>query len=295
MNDAAFEPVDEERPEDIIDEMEKTLDELHAEFSEAATIVGEERERIRAIRPVWESLAESDTESPEYADVFHTGVHALAVYRDQLNDIRDQHGVLAARVSEISGTSASTVAITAVTQSFFSQGLVSITPAPPTLPPRDEARDVDEALRRLDPALLSTYQGVREALYGTRADPERAALYEVRQVFDHFFSILAPEDRVRDSKYWQPKEVEKPDLVTRDERLRYAANTHARTPILARTLIGSSRHMLSVHDALSSAHKRGELDVNKARSSIREMDTLLRQWIAFTDSFSDVSNYDVSA
>jgi hypothetical protein len=53
--------------------------------------------------------------------------------------------------------------------------------------------------------------------------------------------------------------------------------------------------MLSVHDALSSAHKRGELDVNKARSSIREMDTLLRQWIAFTDSFSDVSNYDVSA
>ena len=84
-------------------------------------------------------------------------------------------------------------------------------------------------------------------------------------------------------------------MVTRDERLRYAANLHARTPILARTLIGSSRHMLTVHDALSSAHKRGELDENKSRTSIREMDALLRQWITATDSFANVAINDSPA
>ncbi len=295
MDDPAVEPIDEEQPQDIIEEMEETLDDLHAEFTEAASVIGAEKERIHAIKPVWQSLADSNTDSPEYADVFHTGVHALAAYRDQLNDVRGQYGSIGSRMREISDTTGSTVAITAVTQSFFTRGLVSVTPAPPTLPPKDEAKDVEAALLRLDPALLATYLGVREALYGTRSDPERAAQYEIRQVFDHFFSILAPDDQVRDSKYWSPKEREKSNMVARDERLRYAANTHARTPILARTLIGSSRHMLSVHDALSSAHKRGELDVYKARSSIREMETLLRQWITSTDFFAKVVDNDASA
>jgi len=294
MDDRSTEPVDEEQPQDIIDEMEETLDDLHTEFTEAASVIGEEKERIQAIRPVWQSLAESDTDSTEYADVYHTGVHALGAYRDQLNDMRDQYGNIGSQVREISSSMASTVAITAVTHSFFSRGLVSITPAPPTLPPKEETKDVEAALLKLDPALHATYLGVRETLYGTRSDPERAALYEIRQVFDHFFSILAPDDQVRESKYWSPKDGEKSNMVTRDERLRYAANTHARTPILARTLIGSSRHMLSVHDALNSAHKRGELDANKARYSIREMDTLLRQWITSTDSFANIASNDVN-
>lgn len=286
MNKPDIEPIDEERPEDIIDEMEQTLEELHSEFTEAATVIGEEKERIQAIRPVWQALANLDTESTEYANVYTTGTHALAAHRDQLNEIRDQFGTVGSQMSVISGSTDSTVAITAVTESFFSKGLVTVTPSPPTLPTKDEAKDVEGALRGLDPALHATYVGVREALYGTRSDPERAALYEIRQVFDHFFSILAPDDQVRESRYWSPKEGDKPNQVTRDERLRYAANTHARTPIQARTLIGSSRHMLSIHDALNYAHKRGELDVNKARASIREMDTLLRQWVSFTDSFA---------
>lgn len=288
MDDHPIEPLDEEQPQDIIDEMSETLDGLHDEFTEAAAVIGAEKERIQAIRPVWQSLADSDTDSPEYADVFHTGVHALAAYRDQLNDVRDHYGNIGPRMREISGSTASTVAITAVTQSFFSKGIVSVAPAPPTLLPKDETKDVETALRQLDPALAASYIGVRETLYGTRSDSERAALYEIRQVFDHFFSILAPDDEVRGSTYWRPKNGEKPERVTRDERLRFAANTHARNPILARSLMGSSRHMLSVHDALSSAHKRGELDINKARLSIREMDTLLREWITSTDSFAHI-------
>lgn len=289
------EPIDEERPEDIIDEMEQTLDGLHTEFIEAAAVIGEEKERIQAIRPVWQALANLDTDSSEYADVFTTGTHALATHRDQLNEIRDQYGSIGSQMSVISGSTDSTVAITAVTESFFSKGLVTVTPSPPTLPTKDEAKDVEKTMRGLDPALHATYVSVREALYGTRSDPERAALYEIRQVFDHFFSILAPDDKVRESQYWTPKEGDKPNQVTRDERLRYAAHAHARTPVMARTLIGSSRHMLSVHDALNYAHKRGELDVNKARASIREMDTLLRQWISFTDSFSGAGINNKSA
>ena len=295
MDTPDTEPIDEERPEDIIDEMEQTLDDLHAEFTEAAAVIGEEKERIQAIRPVWQALADSDTDSSEYASVFTTGVHALAAHRDQLNEIRDQFGSVGSQVRLISGSTDSTMAITAATESFFSRGLVAVTPLPATLPPREESRDVEEALLRLDPALHATYVGVREALYGTRSDPERAALYEIRQVFDHFFSILAPDDQVRESRYWSPKEGDKPNPVTRDERLRYAAHTHARTPVLARTLIGSSRHMLSVHDALNSAHRRGELDVNKARTSIREMDTLLRQWITSTESFAHLGGRNASA
>jgi len=287
--------IDQERPEDIIDEMEHALDELHTELTEAAMEIGEEKERIRAIKPVWKELANLVADSPEYACVYTTGTHALANHRDQIKNVRDHIGSLGSQISVISGSTDSSVAITSVTESFFSRGLVSVSPSPPTLPPKDEAKDVEGALLELDQALHATYIGVREALYGTRSDPERAALYGIRQVFDHFFSILAPDDQVRKSQYWTPKEGDKPNQVTRDERLRNAAHTHARTPVLARTLIGSSRHMLSVHDALNYAHKRGELDANKARSSIREMDTLLRQWIKFTDSFAGSGNTNASA
>jgi hypothetical protein len=42
-------------------------------------------------------------------------------------------------------------------------------------------------------------------------------------MYDHLFSLLAPDDRVRASAHWQQKSDDKRDAVQRDERLQYAA------------------------------------------------------------------------
>ncbi len=60
-----------------------------------------------------------------------------------------------------------------------------------------------------DNALGKTYKEIDETLYGTISDPERATMFVVRQLYDHFFQVLAPDEEVRASKYWRNKKPEK--------------------------------------------------------------------------------------
>jgi hypothetical protein len=288
-------PPDQERPEDIIDDMVSALDTMHAGLATAAVQVGEEKERVKALRPTWQAMADTQVRDPDAVAIYQTGINALAAYRDELHGATQQLGSIPQALGVISGSTAGTAAITSVTQTFVSRRLVSFAPPPPTLPPKADTAKVEEALRTLDPALAATYGAIREALFGTRLDPERAALYESRHAFDHLFSILAPDNEVRTSSFWSAKTEGDPSKVTRDERLRYAANTHARTPASARSLIASSRHMRNVHDALSRAHTRGELDPHQARASLREMDVLIAQWIEAIDVRSIVGRRHASA
>jgi hypothetical protein len=275
--------------------MVNALDTMHGVLTTAAIQVGEEKERVKALRPTWQAMADAQVRDAEAVAIYQTGINALAAYRDELHGATQQIENMPQMLGIISGSTAGTAAITSVTQTFVAKGLVSFPPPAATLPPKADAGKVEEALRALDPPLAATYGAIREALFGTRLDPERAALYESRQVFDHLFSILAPDREVRASSYWSPKTEGDPSKVTRDERLRYAANTHARTPASARSLIASSRHMRNVHDALSRAHTRGVLDPDQARASLREMDVLIGQWIAAIDVPSIVGKRHASA
>ena len=286
---------DQERPEEIIDEMVGSLADIHTRLVDAASQVGEAQERVEGVRPSWQGMAEAHTADPETAAVYISGVHALSAYRDQLKLLAGEDTSIQSVASIVSGSSDGTSAITAVTHSFFSQGVLSVPPPPPTLPSKEDSAKFEATLRSLDPSLAATYSSIREALYGTRSDPDRAALYAIRQVFDHLFSILAPDDRVRASPYWRPKSEGDPKKVSRDERLRYAANTNAHSPTQARSLIASSRHMLNVYEALNRAHTRGQVDPVRSRSSLREMDALLRQWVSATDLQSFSSLGDASA
>ena len=288
-------PPDEERPEHIIDDMLGSLEGFHILLTDAAAEVGQAQEQLQGIRDSWRDMAQSPTNDPDAATIYISGVHALAAYRDQLAQLADRTDALSELRSLVSGSSDGTAAITSVTQSFISIPSLEFSPSPSTLPTRQEAEEFEQMLQAFDRSLAATYRGIREALYGTRSDPERAALFESRQAFDHLFSRLAPDHRVRASQYWKRKPGPNPSKVTRDERLRYAANTHARSPTQARSLIASSRHMLNVHDALSRAHERGELDTSRARHSLREMDVLLREWIRSVDLDAVEPRSDASA
>jgi len=116
-------------------------------------------------------------------------------------------------------------------------------------------------------------------LYGTRSDPERVALYEMRQTYDHFFACLAPDEEVRKSKYYHEKSGNDKGKVFREERILYAANKHIKDSEKAKTLIASADHMLEVYNSLNRAHNRGELNKVKAFRSLEEMRTILEDWI----------------
>lgn len=272
-------PKDLENPEHIIDEIDSSLGDLKARFVESAIHFGQEQERIQKIRPEWEKLSSTDVFDEEQAQIYASGVRALAAYRDEMNDYKKVVFQFTDDLLQQSPSSDSTVALTTSTTSF----VLSVSTPDLTSyilePTQSENEDILKKLRAIDPALEKTYSAIREVLYGTVSDPERAALYLIRQTFDHLFGALAPDDLVRSSKFFKLKDGKDENLVTRHERLMYAAHTHISNSSHRNGLIASFRHMLDLYDGLNRAHTRGVVNPEQARVALHEMLVLLQDWI----------------
>lgn len=132
--------------------------------------------------------------------------------------------------------------------------------------------DADESLGR-------TYRSAWNAFYAEPHDPGRTALWEMRQTYDHFFTILAPDADVRNSPYWSRKTGDKPDSVHRGERLRYAANRWVRDPTKRQVLLSSVEDTARAYQRLNTAHERGPIAEDNARQVFLAVDSIIRRWI----------------
>jgi hypothetical protein len=119
---------------------------------------------------------------------------------------------------------------------------------------------------------------VFQILYGTDADAIRSAMLTMRQAYDHFISRLAPDDKVRESEFFTTKKDNKPDLVTRKERLKYAAETRVKNEDKRKLLIASDNHTLETYEVFQRAHVRGPIDESVAKDAILAMNSILLQW-----------------
>jgi hypothetical protein len=234
------------------------------------------------IDSAWEKLSTTDVSDPDQAQIFASGVHALAAYRDELNDFRSMAIPLTDHLLQQSPSTGGTITVTLSTSSFLSVSTPILT-SYLLEPTKNENEIILSKLNAIDPTLVSTYSAIREVLYGTISDPERAGLYLIRQTYDHFFGALAPDDLVRSSSFFKPKTEGKEDRVTRHERLMYAAHTRIRNNSHRNALIASFRHILDLYDALNRAHTRGTINPEQARDALREMLVLLQDWIRSID------------
>jgi hypothetical protein len=277
---AQIEAEDAESPEKLIDEICSELDEMHDRLADATMHIGYSRDALRSVRPTWEALGNAHTDDPDAAAVYWSGVQFLGALRDEVH----AHKVLfedpASFALTSSGSSSYFVSATETTASFISASTNIALPVDLPEPPFHPSRHESYAMRfsRFDTSLGRTYQEIWEAMYGTRADPERSALFLTRQAFDQFFEKLAPDDQVRQSPHWEPKGGNDANMVTRKERIEFAAATHIKDETRANTLRTSANHMLDVYKRLNTAHNRGELDQFKARSALNEMQLILESW-----------------
>lgn len=270
-----------EKPEEIIDDIVTRLDAMHDAYVNGATQVGYTRDAFRAVRSTWASLGNASSSDPEAARLYSSGINFLFTIRDEIRSREPQLRPVSGLPQQLSGSANSFVAATDSTVGFVmgpsGTGTRSVS-LHSTAP--DQHDLYAERFSRLDPALGNTYREIWETLYGTRADPVRAALYLIRQAFDQLFEKLAPDDDVRRSPHWMPKsEPSKENHIWREERIRFAASTHVRDAVRANTLAASAKHMLDVYQALNRAHDRRELDLAKSRPALSEMRAILEDWI----------------
>jgi hypothetical protein len=149
---------------------------------------------------------------------------------------------------------------------------------PPFEPPGAELTYAGH-LDKLDPELGRVYRSVWETLRGTTFNPERIALEQMRQAFDHFFDRLAPDDEVRSSPHFSRKEGADPNKIHRRERILYAADRHIRDRQKANLLSSQAGTILGTYNELNKLHERGALDVGESRQTLVAMDRILREWI----------------
>jgi hypothetical protein len=156
---------------------------------------------------------------------------------------------------------------------------ICVGPAPVRFTPCPYANDSDETryaqrLEALDRSLAGTYRAAWQALYTNSHDPGRPALWQMRQVMDHFFGLLAPDARVRQSAAWTPKAGDKRDAVHRSERWRFAADHWLKDSNARRLFVESAKEVDQAYDQLNQAHKRGALDRTRAEETFRAADAV---------------------
>ena len=142
-----------------------------------------------------------------------------------------------------------------------------------------DQQTIERRLSTIDDSLANSYREIGQAYHGTTAGPARAAISMMRQVFDHFFDKLAPDDAVRASPYWKPKIGPDPNQITRRERMTYAAHTHIRDKTRADTITANINNILETYQFLNRLHKRGALSEKQARSALRTMKKFIETWI----------------
>lgn len=101
----------------------------------------------------------------------------------------------------------------------------------------------------------------------------------MRQSWDHLFDYLAPDSEVRDTEFFTPKEGDKPDMVTRDERLKFTISKRIKVKNDQERLLAASKQMLSLYQELNRAHKRGEINRTKAVKSLHAVYDWMVQWV----------------
>ena len=213
-----------QKPGEIIDEITQDLGQLHGELTEGAELTGYALQCYRSMRKRWEDI-ESSPEHPDKETFLETSVASLEVNRNAIRGIRIQASETLRKVPFVARHAHSFFAGTASTESMLSlRNFEFVPPTPPLKVFSENGETYADRFARFDTALGKTYRAISEILYGTRSDPERAALYLIRHAFDHFFNKLAPDDKVIPSQFFRTKEGNKPDQIHRKEK-RYSGQS----------------------------------------------------------------------
>ena len=122
-----------------------------------------------------------------------------------------------------------------------------------------------------------------DSLYGTRHEPWRAVLANVRELFNQFFESerVAPDAKVRESQFFNPlREGKKNEIeVWRKERIQYAIQSKVKDAYISENLMSQVDLVLGSYDKLNLLHTRGEINQSIVKPAFVAILSFLKQFI----------------
>lgn len=177
------------------------------------------------------------------------------------------------------GTATSSTAAAVYSDGFGIKPANLYKPGPPPTWSPDRMNQYAARLAKLDQELGSLSRSVWQAFYGGAENAERASLLSMRQLYDHLFSVLAPDEEVRKSPWFSAKDGEKRNQIQRRERLLFAANRRVKNPKLGAMLESEAEYVLEVYERLNILHMRNALDREAVRTLLASMQGVVEQWV----------------
>ncbi len=282
MKNVEIEPIEEfsrEELEQAFREAIEAVERLHASLTSAAEDAGYSRQILMTSQPRYISLYDKAMTDPSVYPIVASGLGYVKNMTIELNRLADLAGKVQIDLRPVSNSTGSFgSSISAATGMAGIPNQPTFQPLPAPLPRRSR-EEYTSRLKSLDQSLAQSYDQVWQTYYGTTADRHRASLYMMRQVFDHFFSSLAPDNLVRQSEYWERKAGDKPEQIYRSERVKYAAHVHIKNAESINTLAASAKHINDLYELANEAHNRGELNEDNADKALLAMDSILKDWI----------------
>jgi len=217
--------------------------------------------------------------TPDVTKAIRGGLAIGKVLQNRFGLVRAQAHLAAEAVASAVPYFATAAAAAHTMGNSFSIGSPCRTFTPPPFAPMSAMELYSVRLTQLDSTLGRVYRDAHGALYAHPDDPGRAALWQMRQVFDHFFQALAPDDLVRRSEHWVRKPDPTPLQVHREERIRYSAHRWVNDAGLRSLLLESTQETLRAYQRLQQAHERGLLDYDAAQSALAAVDEIIRRWV----------------
>lgn len=286
MNNEIDEPVEEiskEELEQILQDAINAAEKLHGNLATTTEDVGYVYQVLVSVAPRYLGLIEKAEDDASIYPIVYSGAQVIQAIGHQFQKLEKIAGDVLFPITRISNSTGTVSSSSDAAISIFGIDLAENVPPIPPILPRKSREVYLEKLNGLDSPLADTYEQVWQIYFGTNADKCRASLFMMRQVFDHFFAILAPDDEVRKSEYWVEKGDDKPHQIYRSERIRFAANMHIEDVGLVNTLSSSSKHISDLYEAANRAHTRGLLNEKNAEKALHAMHQVLMDWIDAID------------
>jgi len=139
-----------------------------------------------------------------------------------------------------------------------------------------------QALGKIDPSLADTFATIWQYKSHPVSDPGRGPLSQMRQVFDHFLSAMAPDKEVASQPSFVPDaqlKAKDGKGITRTHRIHYLATVKVKNKSYGEAMISSSQAFLDIYNELNELHKKGKLDQAKVDRALTQGEVLLQEWL----------------
>lgn len=270
----------------LISEISSCLEQIRIKHIQTAYNIGITRDNLDNMLSFFNGINLSDNIQSDYSPFLSSAKDYLTNYRNQVQTYNTKYDDLSIYTHDITSsgivfTAASGTAWSVIDDNTYPENGFIIPE------PQHDREYYYDQFSKIDNSLGKTYKEIDEIIHTTESDPGRAGLYMVRQTFDHFFDVIAPDDDVRKSIYWKekkPNESKDPKAVWRIEKIKYAAYTQIKDKQKAQSLVDQSNYMLSTYQLLNKAHNRKEINQREAKNLILSMKTILEGWIEAINS-----------